>query len=78
MNQWRHKLDASLPGDLRQIAEWIHRAEDVLARGLNFESSKLTPEENLHRFTQLNDEHNVGILIDFLEEKFVFFLGDFY
>ncbi|CAF4079785.1 unnamed protein product, partial [Rotaria sp. Silwood2] len=57
MNRWRHKLDTNLPGDLRQIAEWIYRAEDVLARGINFDSSNTAPEENLQRFKQLNEEH---------------------
>ncbi|CAF3955463.1 unnamed protein product, partial [Rotaria sordida] len=57
MNRWRHKLDLNLPGDLRQIAEWIYRAEDVLARGINFDPSNLTPEENLQRFNQLHEEH---------------------
>jgi hypothetical protein len=61
MSRWRSKLDANLPGDLRQIAEWIHRAEEVLARGLNFDPLKLTPEENFQRFNRLYEEHVVGI-----------------
>jgi hypothetical protein len=59
MNQWRLKLDVNLPGDLRQIVEWIYRAEEVLARGLNFDPLKLTPEENSQRFNRLYEEHSV-------------------
>lgn len=59
MNQWRMKLDANLPDDLRQIVEWIYRAEEVLARGLNFDPLTLTPEENFHRFSRLHEEHLV-------------------
>jgi hypothetical protein len=51
----------NLPGDLRQIAQWIHRAEEVLARALNFDSSNLKPEENLDRFSRLYEEHVVRI-----------------
>jgi hypothetical protein len=59
MNRWRSKLDANLPGDLRQIAEWINRAEEILARGIHFDPLKLTPEENFQRFTHLYEEHEV-------------------
>ncbi|CAF1663438.1 unnamed protein product, partial [Adineta ricciae] len=57
MSRWRKKLDANLPGDLRHIAEWINRAEEVLAHGININPSELTPEENLQRFTQFHQEH---------------------
>ena len=60
MNQWRNKLDSNLPGDLRQIAEWIQRAEEVLARGINFHPLDLPPEENFRRFQQLLEEHAVS------------------
>lgn len=66
MNQWRQKLDLNLPGELRIIAEWIYRAEDVLAQGLNFDPAHLTPEENLVRYNQLYDEHIVRIFPLFL------------
>lgn len=56
------KLDANLPGDLRQIVEWIYRAEEVLARGLGFDPSTLTPDENFHRFNRLNEEHIVCLI----------------
>lgn len=59
MNQWRHKLDTSLPGELGQIADWINTAETVLARGIHFDPLKISPEENVQRFNQLNDEHAV-------------------
>ena len=59
MSRWRKKLDANLPGDLRYIAEWINRAEEVLAHGININPSELTPEENLQRFTQFHQEHIV-------------------
>jgi hypothetical protein len=59
MNRWRNKLDANLPGDLRQISEWINRAEEVLAHGVNTNPSQLTPEENLQRFNQFYEEHIV-------------------
>ncbi len=59
MSRWRSKLDANLPGDLRQIAEWIHRSEEILARGINFDPTKLTAEENFQRFVHLFEEHAV-------------------
>ena len=59
MNQWRFKLDSNLPGDLRQIAEWIYRAEENLARGIPFQSSNYSAEENYQRFKELLDEHQV-------------------
>ena len=59
MNQWRHKLDTSLPGELGQIADWINTAETVIARGINFDPLKLSPEENVQRFNQLHEEHAV-------------------
>lgn len=59
MNQWRFKLDSNLPGDLRQIAEWIYRAEENLARGIPFQSSNYSAEENYRRFKELLDEHQV-------------------
>lgn len=80
MNRWRHKLDSNLPGDLRQISEWIYRAEEVLARGLNFDPSTLKPEENLQRFNHLHEEHAVSILLDlssfhyFIKYIFVFII----
>ncbi|CAF5218119.1 unnamed protein product [Rotaria magnacalcarata] len=57
MNLWRQKIDFNLPGELRPIVEWIYRAEEVLARGLNFDPATLVPDENLQRFTQLHKEH---------------------
>jgi hypothetical protein len=67
----------NLPGDLRQIAQWIHRAEEVLARGLTFDPLTLTPEENISRFSRAYEEHVVRsfYLLIFSHE---FFLGDFY
>lgn len=62
MNRWRTQLDANLPADLRQIAEWIHRAEEVLARGIPFDPANCTPEENYQRFTELFEEHAVRTL----------------
>lgn len=59
MNRWRMKLDANLPGDLRQIAEWIHRAEEILARDIQFDPLKFPPEENYRRFSELFEEHSV-------------------
>jgi len=59
MNRWRNKLDANLPGDLRQISEGINRAEEILAHGVNTNPSQLTPEENLQRFNQFYEEHIV-------------------
>ncbi|CAF3804026.1 unnamed protein product [Adineta steineri] len=63
MNQWRNKLDANLPSDLRQIAEWINRAEEVLQHGININPSELTPEQNLERFNQFYEEH-ITIFMD--------------
>ena len=51
----------NLPGDLRQIAQWIHRAEEVLARGLTFDPLTLTPEENINRFSRVYEEHVVRV-----------------
>lgn len=62
MNQWRHKLDTNLPGELGQIADWINTAETVIARGINFDPLKLSPEDNVQRFNQLNEEHAVSVL----------------
>ena len=76
MNQWQYKLDTNLPGDLRQIAEWIHRAEEVLAGGLNFDPSTLMPEENFRRFNQLNEDHIVRIAILCCLGFFVFLLSE--
>ncbi len=69
------KLDKNLPGDLRQIVEWIYRAEEVLARGLNFDPLNLTPEENFHRFNRLYEEHAVMRSFSFLNKSF--FLSSF-
>jgi hypothetical protein len=63
MEEWRYKLDSHLPGDLRPIAEWIYRAEEMFARGNNHSESTLTPEENHQHFKQLFDEHQVRLLI---------------
>ncbi|CAF4193831.1 unnamed protein product, partial [Rotaria magnacalcarata] len=57
MNRWRCKLDSSLPGKLGQIADWINTAEQILARPLGFDRLKSSPEENIQRFNQLNQEH---------------------
>ncbi|CAM2712242.1 unnamed protein product [Rotaria socialis] len=57
MNRWRCKLDSSLPGELGRIADWINTAEQVLARPLGFDRLKSSPEENIQRFNQLNQEH---------------------
>ncbi|CAF1393388.1 unnamed protein product [Rotaria sordida] len=57
MNRWRFKLDTNLPGELGQIADWINTAEEVLSRGINFDRLKSSPEENIQRFNQLNEEH---------------------
>jgi hypothetical protein len=73
MNRWRSKLDANLPGDLRQIAEWINRAEEILARGINFDPLKLPPEENVQRFTRLYEEHAVWNNRFFAKKDFPFF-----
>ena len=80
MNRWRSKLDANLPGDLRQIAEWINRAEEVLARGINFNPLELQPEESFQRFNRLSEEHAVRERIKPLpKECCVFFsVDDFY
>jgi hypothetical protein len=59
MNRWRFKLDTSLPGELGQIVDWINTAEEVLARGVNFDPLKSSPDENVHRFNKLNEEHAV-------------------
>lgn len=59
MNQWRLKLDNSLPGDLRQIAEWIRRAEELLARGIPFDPAQNSADENFRLFKQLAEEHAV-------------------
>ena len=61
MNRWRFKLDTNLPGELGQIADWINTAEAALARGISFDPLKLSPEENVHRFSQLNEEHAVNL-----------------
>ena len=78
MNRWRAKLDANLPGDLRQIAEWIQRAEEVLTRGINFDPLKLTPEENRQRFARLVEEHAVDNDLFLSEMNVGFSLDDFY
>jgi hypothetical protein len=65
MNRWRYKLDSNLPGELGQIADWINTAEAVIARGIGFDPLKLSPEENLQRFNQLNEEHAVSVLFTF-------------
>ncbi|CAF3725966.1 unnamed protein product [Adineta steineri] len=57
MDRWRHKLDTNLPGELKQIADWINTAEEVLTRGMNFEPLQLSAEENIQRFNQLNQEY---------------------
>jgi hypothetical protein len=79
MNQWRFKLDSNLPGDLRQIAEWIYRAEENLARGIPFQASNYSAEENYRRFKELLDEHQVKRKknVDFFF-MLRFHLGDFY
>ena len=59
MSRWHAKLDANLPGDLRTIAEWIRRVEELLARGLTFDPAQFSPEENFRRFQQHFDEHTV-------------------
>lgn len=65
MNRWRHKLDTNLPGELGQIADWINTAETILARGINFDPLTLTPEDNVQRFTKLNEEHAVYFFLNF-------------
>lgn len=70
MNRWKNKLDANLPGDLRQIAEWINRAEEILAHGININPSELTPEENFQQFTQLYQEHIVRTNISNISNNF--------
>jgi hypothetical protein len=77
MNQWRYKLDTSLPGELGQIADWINTAEAVLARGITFDPIKLSPEENVQRFKQLSEEHAVNILFILKRNTFVFFQAIF-
>jgi len=77
MNRWRYKLDTNLPGELGQIAEWINTAETVLAKGIDFDPLKLSPEENVQRFNQLYEEHAVSVLL-ILKFMFIFFLGNFY
>ena len=59
MDRLRQKLDAHLPGDLRRLAEWIHRAEQTLAEDIHFDPSKSNPEDNLQRSTQLLEDHEV-------------------
>lgn len=71
MNRWRHKLDTNLPGELGQIADWINTAETILARGVNFDPLTLTPEDNVQRFTKLNEEHAVYFVF-FFEFQFEF------
>jgi hypothetical protein len=61
MGRWRFKLDTNLPGELGQIANWINAAEEVLARGINFDPLKLSPEENIKRFNELSEELTVNI-----------------
>ncbi|CAF3427447.1 unnamed protein product, partial [Rotaria sp. Silwood2] len=63
MNRWRFKLDSNLPGELGQIADWINTAEEVLSKGINFDRFNSSPEENIQRFNQLNEEHAVNILL---------------
>lgn len=65
MIRWRFKLDTSLPGELGQIADWIYTAEEVLAKGHGIDRLNLSPDENIQRFKQLNDEHTVKILLLF-------------
>lgn len=67
MSRWHAKLDANLPGDLRSIAEWIRRGEDLLTRGLNFDPTQLSPEENSRRYAQQFQDHNVGFNQDACE-----------
>ena len=57
MDRWRFKLDTNLPGELAQIADWINTAEEVLTREINFDPMKSSPEENIDRFNQLNEEY---------------------
>ncbi|CAF1053347.1 unnamed protein product [Adineta ricciae] len=57
MDRWRFKLDTNLPGELGQIADWINTAEEVLTREINFDPMKSSPEENIDRFNQLNEEY---------------------
>jgi hypothetical protein len=59
MARWRFKLDTNLPGELGQLADWINAAEEVLNRELNFEPMNLSPEENVTRFNELNEEYTV-------------------
>ena len=73
MNEWRFKLDTNLTGELGKIADWINTAETVLSRELNFDPLKLLPEENIQRFTQLNQEHIVKHILFFF--FFFFFLS---
>jgi hypothetical protein len=77
MSRWRYKLDTNLPGELGQIADWINTAETVLARGINFDPLKCSPEDNVQHFNQLNEEHAVSVLFN-VNEIFTFVSGDFH
>lgn len=72
LDEWRWKLDSCLPGEWRQLGEWLTQAERCLvsdaevARQLGLElapgAANMTPAERSERLKQCLEAHEVSFL----------------